>query len=191
MCGSYFGCSLGFEVNRTTHSGDWMLSAGHCFESFGSGTPMYHMTWRWGEKRLAEYGGSRDFLLLKVDDVAFSEPKVLHGSLKRDVVGTYLVFTEGASRCQTGAKTNMTVCGTILDSSWSGCYSDGKCMNNLVRATMNPEKGDSGAPVYRFPSSPNYAIYANGILSGGSDTETSYAKWTQIPDSWDVVVSTN
>jgi hypothetical protein len=62
-------------------------------------------------------------------------------------------------------------------------------MNNLVRASMNPLTGDSGGPVYKFPDAPNYSIYANGIISGGSATETSYAKWTSIPSSWDVRIN--
>lgn len=56
---------------------------------------------------------------------------------------------------------------------------------------MNPKKGDSGGPVYKFPDAPNYSIYANGIISGGSATETSCAKWTSIPSSWDVRIRTN
>lgn len=61
-------------------------------------------------------------------------------------------------------------------------------MSDLVRHDSAAQGGDSGAAFYRFI---NDVVYAAGILSATSSTDSYHAKWTQIPSNWGVTLETS
>jgi hypothetical protein len=177
-------CTAGFRVIVGEESRRYMLTAGHCLNSVALGTQRFHRDVVIGTTSLWDYGGNKDFGIVKLSANDRMRKMVIVDGQRRAVRGTNTSYSQGVIRCWTGQKSDRSRCGTIVNSTWSGEYSDGKQMSDIVILDVACLVGDSGSPVYRYVETEG--VWANGILSACSSTHTWYVRWTNIRAAWGV-----
>jgi hypothetical protein len=160
-------CTLGF--NATQGTSRYVLTSGQCTSAGG--------TWSGTGGVIGPVAGSsfpgNDYGLIRVTSAAaLSTPLVDRYSSGADV--TIIGATTppvGTTLCYSSPITGWRCGGTVTALNATVCYADG-CVTGLIRTTLCPEPGTSGAPVVTSPGA-GTTVRAVGLVAGGSGNCTS------------------
>ncbi|MFJ6671306.1 S1 family peptidase [Actinosynnema sp. NPDC091369] len=159
-------CTVGF--NARSGANRFIVSAGHCVatgsEWYGSGGYI--------GPAVGSSFPTNDYGLIRVaSTAAVSTPLVDRYGSGTDVTITgHATPPVGSSVCYSSPVVGWR-CGGVTGLNQTVCYPQG-CVSGLIRTSMCPEAGTSGAPVVTNPGS-GTAVRAVGLVSGGSGTCTS------------------
>ncbi len=159
-------CTLGFNARRGTNR--YILTAGHCTSVAGS---WYGVGGYIGPSAGSSFPGN-DYGLIQVASVAaLSTPLVDRYSSGPDVTITGATTPPvGSSVCYSSPATGWQ-CGSVTGVNQTVCYPQG-CVSGLIRTSMCPGPGASGAPVVTNPG-PGTTVRAVGLVAGTSGNCTS------------------
>lgn len=160
-------CTLGFNAFRGTTR--YVLASGRCTSAGGTWSGVGGVI---GPAVASSFPGN-DFGLIQVTSgAALSTPLVDRYTSGADVtitgattppVGTTLCYSSPATGWQCG--------GTVTALNATVCYAEG-CVTGLIRTTLCPDPGASGAPVVTNPGT-GTTVRAVGLMTGGSGNCTS------------------
>lgn len=159
-------CTLGFNARSGTSR--YILTAGHCTTFGGS---WYGVGGYIGPSVGSSFPGN-DYGLIQVASAdALSTPLVDRYSSGSDVTITGVATPSvGSSVCYSSPATGWR-CGTVTALNQTVCYPEG-CTSGMIRTTLCPEGGASGAPVVTNPGS-GTTVRAVGLVAGSSGNCTS------------------
>lgn len=159
-------CTLGF--NAHTGATRYVLTAGHCA---ATGSGWYGVGGYLGPATGSSFPGN-DFAVIRVTSAdALSTALVDRYSSGPDVTITGTTTPPvGSSVCYSSPVGGWR-CGTVTALNQTVCYPEG-CVSGLIRGTMCPDPGSSGAPVVTSPGS-GTTVRAVGLVAGGSGNCTS------------------
>ena len=166
-------CTLGFNATRGT--GRYLLTAGHCTAGGGS---WYGVGGYIGPVVGSSFP-SNDYGLIQVASTsALSTPLVDRYSSGSDVTVTGTATPPvGSSVCYSSPASGWR-CGTVTGVNQTVCYPQG-CVNGLIRTSLCPAGGASGAPVVTNPGS-GTTVRAVGLIAGGSgNCSSGGSTWVQ------------
>jgi hypothetical protein len=159
-------CTLGF--NARTGSTRYVVTAGSCTSVPG--------TWSGAGGVIGPSAGSsfpgNDYGLIQVTSAAaVSTPLVDRYSSGADVTITGSTTPPAGTGVCYSSPVSGWHCGTVTALNQTVCFAEG-CVSGLVRTTMCPEAGSTGAPVVTNPSAGS-TVRAVGVVAGGSGNCTS------------------
>jgi hypothetical protein len=159
-------CVLGF--NARAGATRYIVTAGHCTSLGGS---WYGVGGYIGPSAGSSFPGN-DYGLIRVASAdALSTPLVDRYSSGVDVTITGATTPPvGSSVCYSSPIAGWR-CGSVLGINQTVCYPEG-CVTGLIRTSMCPEPGASGAPVVTNPGT-GTRVRAVGLVAGGSGNCTS------------------
>ncbi len=166
-------CTLGF--NARAGATRYVVSAGHCV---GAAATWYGVGGLIGTSGGSSFPGN-DYGLIRVTSAtAASTPLVDRYTSGGDVTVTGATTPGiGTSVCYSSPVTGWR-CGSVTGLNQTVCYPQG-CVYQLIRTTLCPEPGTSGAPVVTNPGS-GTTVRAVGVVAGGSGGCTSGGtSWVQ------------
>lgn len=159
-------CALGFNARRG--AGRYIVTSGLCASSGGD---WYGVGGHIGPSVGSSFPGNNYGLIQVASAAALSTPLVDRYSAGVDVTITgFGTPPVGSSVCYS-SPTSGWRCGSVTALNQTVCYPEG-CMTGLIRTTLCPEPGSSGAPVVTNPGSGTRAR-AVGLIAGGSGNCTS------------------
>lgn len=159
-------CVLGF--NARVGTARYILTAGHCTSTGGS---WYGVGGYIGTTAGSSFPGNDYGLIRVASTAALSTPLVDRYASGADVTITGVTTPPvGSSVCYSSPATGWH-CGSVTGLNQSVCYPEG-CVTGLIRTSMCPEPGASGAPVVTNPGS-GTTVRAVGLVAGGSGNCTS------------------
>ncbi|MFI7680578.1 S1 family peptidase [Actinophytocola sp. NPDC049390] len=159
-------CTLGFNARNGTSR--FVVTAGHCTSFAGSWSGVGGYI---GPSAGSSFPGN-DFGLIQVASAAaLSTPLVDRYSSGVDVTITGVATPPvGSSVCYSSPMTGWR-CGSVTAINQTVCYPQG-CVTGLIRTSMCPGPGSSGAPVVTNPGS-GTTVRAVGLVAGASGNCTS------------------
>jgi hypothetical protein len=159
-------CTLGFNARMGTVR--YVVTSGHCTSVSGN---WYGTGGLIGPSAGSSFPGNDYGLIRVTSTAALSTPLVDRYSGGADVTITGATTPPvGSSVCYSSPIAGWR-CGTVTGLNQSVCYPEG-CVTGLIRTTMCPEAGTSGAPVVTNPGS-GTTVRAVGLVAGGSGNCTS------------------
>jgi hypothetical protein len=159
-------CTLGFNARAGTSR--YLLTAGHCTTVAGS---WYGSGGYIGPSAGSSFPGNDYGLIQVASAAALSTPLVDRYSSGADATITGATTPPvGSSVCYSSPVSGWH-CGSVTALNQTVCYAEG-CVYGLIRTTMCPEAGASGAPVVTNPG-PGTTVRAVGLVAGGSGNCTS------------------
>lgn len=161
-----YKCTLGFNARAGTTR--YVLTAGHCTSLGGS---WYGVGGYIGPGTGSSFPGN-DFGLIRVASAdALSTPLVDRYTSGADVTITGTATPPiGSSVCYSSPVSGWR-CGSVTGINQTVCHPEG-CVSGLIRSSMCPGPGASGAPVVTNPGSGG-TVRAVGLVAGGSGNCTS------------------
>jgi hypothetical protein len=160
-------CTLGF--NATQGTSRYVLTAGQCTSAGGTWSGVGGVI---GPVAGSSFPGNNYGLIRVTSAAALSTPLVDRYTAGPDVtiigattppIGTTLCYSSPVSGWHCG--------GTVTGLNQTVCYAEG-CVTGLIRTTLCPEPGTSGAPVVTNPGG-DTTVRAVGLVAGGSGNCTS------------------
>jgi hypothetical protein len=159
-------CTLGF--NARSGANRFILSAGHCVATGSE----WHGVGGYIGPAVGSSFPTNDYGLIRVaSTAAVSTPLIDRHAGGPDVTITGSTTPPvGSSVCYSSPVVGWR-CGGVTGLNQTVCYPQG-CVSGLIRTSMCPEAGASGAPVVTNPGS-GAVVRAVGLVSGGSGSCTS------------------
>ncbi|TQM78707.1 streptogrisin B/streptogrisin C [Saccharothrix saharensis] len=159
-------CTLGF--NARSGANRFILSAGHCVATGSE----WHGVGGYIGPAVGSSFPADDYGLIRVaSTAAVSTPLIDRHASGPDVTITGSTTPPvGSSVCYSSPVVGWR-CGGVTGLNQTVCYPQG-CVSGLIRTSMCPEAGASGAPVVTNPGSGS-VVRAVGLVSGGSGSCTS------------------
>lgn len=159
-------CVLGF--NARAGATRYVVTAGHCTSVAGS---WYGAGGYIGPSAGSSFPGNDYGLIQVASAAALSTPLVDRYSSGADVTITGVATPPvGSSVCYSSPIAGWR-CGSVLGINQTVCYPEG-CVTGLIRTSMCPDPGSSGAPVVTNPGS-GTTVRAIGLVAGGSGSCTA------------------